>query len=193
MIIASLFTMVNTANAQYNPPVFQGSSIRPRMGDVSILASSIRAREDRQVLALEAYNELIQVIENKRNELPQKVYTLKWFRENIDVLAKKVMSEIETGNYSNARTLAISYIGEINSNAELSARIQCYKEYKYYVNLIQNRSDLTYNQKQDWMSTYTYKFIPIYDAYGKVIGGKPWIEIGGPNDTRVIIPEYQGR
>lgn len=189
-IVATIF---NPTNAQYNPPVFQGSSIRPRMGDVSILANSLRARDDRQTLAIEAYNELQQVITNKRKELPFKVSTVKWFRENIDILAKKVMSEIEIGNYSNARSLAISYIGEINSNAELSARIQCYKEYKYYVNLIQNRSDLTYTQKQDWMSTYIYKFIPIYDSYGKVIGGKPWIEVGGPNDTRVIIPEYQNR
>ena len=189
-IVATIF---NPTNAQYNPPVFQGSSIRPRMGDVSILANSLRARDDTQTLALEAYNELIQVISNKRNELPNDWKTRDWFKENIESLAKKVMSMIEIGDYTIARTTAISYIGEINLNSELVARIECYKEYKYYVIGIQNRSDLTYKQKQDWMATYIYKFIPIYDAYGKVIGGKPWIEVGGPNDTHVVIPEYQGR
>ena len=193
MIAIKLITSINPANAQYNPTVFQGSSISPRMGDVSILANGLRAQQERQTLALEAYNELIQVISNKRNELPNDWKTRDWFKENIESLAKKVMSLIEIGDYSIARTTAISYIGEINLNSELAARIECYKEYKYYVTGIQNRSDLTYKQKQDWMATYIYKFIPIYDAYGKVIGGKPWIEVGGPNDTRVIIPEYQSR
>ncbi len=193
LIVINTVTAINPTNAQYNPTVFQGSSIRPRMGDVSILANSLREREDRQTLALEAYNELQQVITNKRKELPYKVSTIKWFRENIEIYAKKVMTEIDAENYSNARVLAISYIGEINSNAELEFRIQCYREYKYYVSLIQNRIDLSYDQKQEWLHTYQYKFVPITDIYGKVTGWKPWIEIGGPNDTPVIIPEYQAR
>ena len=44
------------------------------------------------------------------------------------------------------------------------------------------------------MEEYLYlQIIPITDSYGKVIGGEPWIEIGGPNYTRVVIPSYQGR
>lgn len=193
LVVINIVTAINPTNAQYNPTVFQGSSIRPRMGDVSILANSLREREDRQTKALEAYNELVKVIANKQSELPFNRETIEWYKENIEVLEKRVMSMIEIGDYGLARTTAISYIGEIFSNLELSARIECYKEYRYYATGIQNRSDLTYKQKQDWMATYIYKFIPIYDAYGKVIGGKPWIEVGGPNDTRVIIPEYQGR
>ena len=76
---------------------------------------------------------------------------------------------------------------------QLSYRKYLDKEYQYYHDGIERRSDLTNEQKEEWKSTYTYKFIPITDSYGKVIGGEPWIEIGGPNYTRVVIPSYQGR
>lgn len=192
-IVIVLIALMNRANAQYNPPVFQGSSIRPRMGDVSILANSMRAQQDRHSAALNAYKELSEVIANKKKEFPHYTYSLRWFKENVEIYAKRVMDEIEIGNYSNAQVMATKYIGEILSNAELDARIQCYKEYQYYHDGIERRSDLTNEQKEEWKSTYTYKFIPITDSYGKVIGGEPWIEIGGPNYTRVVIPSYQGR
>ena len=40
----------------------------------------------------------------------------------------------------------------------------------------------------EWMETYSYKFVPIYNSEGKVIGAYDWKEIGGPNNTRVILP-----
>ena len=30
--------------------------------------------------------------------------------------------------------------------------------------------------------------VPIYNSEGKVIGAYDWKEIGGPNNTRVILP-----
>ena len=53
--------------------------------------------------------------------------------------------------------------------------------------MVISRNDLSSEQKQKWLDTYLYKFVPIIHN-NKIIGAKRWMEIGGPNETPVILP-----
>jgi hypothetical protein len=86
------------------------------------------------------------------------------------------------------RVSIIQWFEDIISDIELTRRIQTYEEYRNTVEYIKDRTDLSYQQKQEWLDTYVYKFVPIYNSTGEIIGAYDWKEIGGPNNTRVILP-----
>lgn len=187
----SVFVMslsMNIAQAQFTPTVFKPVEYHPQTRDYSTLERSFRQQEDRSTVAYQKYTELAQLIGEKRMKISNDRETLEWFSVNIDSKLKDVKSGLEVGDYAGARDLAVRAMGEIQSDTELMRRIQTYEEYKRVVRSIQDRTDLTYQQKQDWYNTYKYKFVPMLNSSGEVIGAYNWMEIGGPNNTRVIIP-----
>ena len=190
-IAMSVFVMslsMNIAQAQFTPTVFKPVEYHPQTRDYSTLERSFRQQEDRSTVAYQKYTELAQLIGEKRMKISNDRETLEWFSVNIDSKLKDVKSGLEVGDYAGARDLAVRAMGEIQSDTELMRRIQTYEEYKRVVRSIQDRTDLTYQQKQDWYNTYKYKFVPMLNSSGEVIGAYNWMEIGGPNNTRVIIP-----
>ena len=111
-----------------------------------------------------------------------------WFSRNIDKKLEDVKVSLNVGDYQGAIERATYSMDEILSNTELTRRIQTYEEYKNTVEYIKERTDLSYQQKQEWLDIYKYKFVPIYNSTGEIIGAYDWKEIGGPNNTRVLIP-----
>lgn len=190
-IVMSLFVMslyMNTVQAQFTPTVFKPVEYHPQTTDHSTLERSFQRQEDRSSAAFQKYSELAQLIGEKRMKISNDRETLEWFSKNIDSKLKDVKSSLDVGDYAGARDRAVQAIGEVQSNTELIRRIQTYEEYIKVVQRIQERPDLTYQQKQDWINTYRYKFVPMRNTSGEVIGAYNWMEIGGPNNTRVIIP-----
>ena len=139
-------------------------------------------------MAFQKYSELAQLIGEKRSKICNDEETLLWFSRNIDKKLEDVKASLNVGDYQGALARATSAMGEIISNTELTRRIQTYEEYKNIVEYIKERADLSYQQKQEWLDIYKYKFVPIYNSRGEIIGAYDWKEIGGPNNTRVLIP-----
>ena len=186
IIIMGFFVMalsLNNAQAQFKPTVFQ-----PQTTDYSRLERSFQTQENRSNMAYQKYSELAQLIGEKRQRISNDRETLEWFSNNIDTKLKDVKVSLNVGDYQGAIESATRAIGDINSNTELIRRIQTYEEYSNIVRNIQERTDLSYQQKQEWMELYKYKFVPMLNAEGKVIGAYDWKEIGGPNYTRVVLP-----
>jgi tetratricopeptide (TPR) repeat protein len=178
----------NIALAQFKPTVFQPQTYQPQTTDYSTLERSFQIQENRSNMAYQKYSELAQLIREKRQRISNDRETLEWFSNNIDTRLKDVKEWLSVGDYQGAIERATKAIGDINSNTELIRRIQTYEEYQNIVRYIQERTDLSYQQKQEWMELYKYKFVPILNAEGKVIGAYDWKEIGGPNNTRVVLP-----
>lgn len=183
--IVIMTVCLQVSNAQN---VFQGTTYQPVSTDYSTLRRSFERQENRSTQAYQKYSELAQLIGEKRQKISNDRETLIWFEENINSMLKNVKSSLDVGDYSTAYNRATEYMGEIYSNTELSCRIRTYEEYVSVVESIRNRTDLTYQQKQEWYAKYSYRFVPMRNQEGKVIGAKRWVEIGGPNNTPVIIP-----
>ncbi|MBR3698526.1 MAG: hypothetical protein IKM85_03290 [Bacteroidales bacterium] len=180
--------IVNLAQAQYKPTVFQPQTYQPQTIDYSRLERSFQQQENRSNMAYQKYSELAQLIGEKRQQISNDRETLEWFSNNIDTELKTVKGSLGVADYQGAIDRASKAIGDIKTNTELIRRIQTYEQYQSIVQQLQERTDLSYQQKMEWMETYSYKFVPIYNSEGKVIGAYDWKEIGGPNNTRVILP-----
>ena len=183
MVFMALMPIVS-----YAQNVFQGTTYQPVSTDYSTLQRSFQQQENRSAQAYEKYSELAQLIGEKRQRISNDRETLIWFDENINSMLKDVQSALNVGDYASASNIATRHIGDIYSHTELRCRIQTYDEYLSVVKSIQERSDMTYQQKQEWFAIYPYKFVPIRNNEGHVIGAERWMSIGGPNNTHVIIP-----
>lgn len=183
-----MFFMALMPIVSYSQNVFQGTTYQPVSTDYSTLQRSFQQQENRSAQAYEKYSELAQLIGEKRQRISNDRETLIWFDENINSMLKDVQSALNVGDYASASNIATRHIGDIYSHTELRCRIQTYDEYLSVVKSIQERSDMTYQQKQEWFAIYPYKFVPIRNNEGHVIGAERWMSIGGPNNTHVIIP-----
>lgn len=179
---------VNYVNAQFRPAVFTPVEYKPQTTDYTILERSLQQQESRSNMAYQKYSELAQLIGEKRSKISNDKETLLWFSSNIDRKLEDVKTSLSVGDYQGAIERATCAMGDVISDIELTRRIQTYEEYKSTVEYIKGRADLSYQQKQEWLDTYMYKFVPIYNSTGEVIGAYDWKEIGGPNNTRVVIP-----
>ena len=188
MGIIAMVLSANMTYAQFKPTVFQSQTYQPQTTDYSRLERSFQQQENRSNIAYQKYSELAQLIGEKRQKISNDIETLEWFSNNIDTKLKDVSVSLEVADYQGAIERATRAIGDINSNTELIRRIQTYEEYKSIVQSIQARTDLSYQQKQEWMNNYKYKFVPMLNSEGKIIGAYDWYEIGGPNNTQVVLP-----
>ena len=178
----------NLMYAQWTPAVFEGTSYTSQPLNYSTMRNSLQQQESRASKASELYSELCKIVGKKRMLISNDRETLEWFSNNIQKKMKDVQDYIAVGDYHNAINRATEALGEIESNTELMRRIQTYEEYKEIVNYVENHKDLTYQEKREWTNTYKYKFVPMYNTRGELIGAYNWRDIGGPNNTPVIIP-----
>ena len=185
-LIMTLF--VNIAYAQFRPATFTPVEYKPQTTDYSTLERSFQQQENRSNMAYQKYSELAQLIGEKRSKISNDKETLLWFSRNIDKKLEDVKTSLSVGDYQGAIECATRAMGDIISDIELTRRIQTYEEYKNTMEYIKERTDLSYQQKQEWLDTYVYKFVPIYNSTGEIIGAYDWKEIGGPNNTKVMIP-----
>ena len=183
LITVNLTTIIAQGQNVFTPAQFQTQP----MPNYSILQNSFQQNESRQNNASQKYSELVQAIGETMQRLSPDVETRKWYKDFSDELLNGVELYRSAGDYAGMGNKAVQCIAKLRSNSELLARIQTYEEYKRIVQTVQQRTDLTSQEKNDWLIKYPYKFVPIYYK-GEVIGGRSWLEVGGPNNTPVLIP-----
>lgn len=191
IILITTFTICRS-QVKFTPSTFNPVKFNPVYGetetpDASILRNSLKEREDRRDKAIGLYSELAELAASYIDKLYQDEETLLWYQRLTNPMLKEVKGDIDDGNYGNAIINAATYKTSLLTNAELRARVSVCEEYYSVCYQVNNRSDLSPEQKQNWFNTYKYKFVPIING-GKIIGAKKWMEIGGPNDTPVILP-----
>ena len=185
ILTAIAYFSMNNAQGQnvYVPPTYQPQP----MPNYSILQNSLRQNEERTNAATQSYAELMKVIGETMVKLSNDVETRKWYKEFTDDMVREVNIYRNAGDYAGMNNQAMKCIAKLKSDSELLGRIQTYEEYKRIVQSIQQRPDLTLEEKNNWIAKYPYKFVPMY-YNGEIIGGRNWLEVGGPDNTPVIMP-----
>lgn len=162
-----LLSMISTcAYAQFQPYVY-----KPRQQDYSILQQSLDKLDRVNNEANEQFSILQMLLAEYGSKLNNDEETLIWF----DNYKRRIESSFESmrtlGPYD-ARDYAIRKQGEIMNDPELTARIRTANEYRAAVQSIQERSDMSQQEKRDWIIDHPYCFIPITNSNGIIIGGK---------------------
>ena len=171
----------NYLNAQYStwkPNVFTGTVYQPQQSNTAILQRSLEKIEQRERAANEQYEKLITRLAEYGGQLYNDRETLTWF----DQYKRKIQSNFYSFlNISSSEALnyAIRAQGEIAYDPELQARIRTADEYRSLVKSIEERTDLSWQEKQEWIQSHPYRFEAITNDEGKVIGGR----LGNIGDT----------
>ena len=168
-----LLSMVTTcAYAQFQPYVFKGTQLyKPIQEDNTILQQSIEKLERASYEATEQYSKLQLLLAEYGDKLYNDEETLLWFDKYKKEIEQSYESMRGFGPYD-ARNYAIRKQGEIANDPELMARIRTANEYRAAVQSIRQRSDMSQQEKMDWIADHPYCFIPIANSDGKIIGGK---------------------
>ena len=175
VLLLFLFICVaNYVNAQYTwkPAVYSGGSVyQPQTADFSTLQRSLEQIEQREQAANDQYAKLITRLSEYGNQLYNDRETLIWF----DQYKRKIQSNFYSLlgiSTSEALNYAIRTQGEIANDSELQARIRTADEYRSLIKDIEARTDMTWQEKQEWIQSHPYRFVAITNAEGKVIGGR---------------------
>lgn len=143
----------------YNPYVFQGTTITPKLGDVSFLAQSIKDREQRQLNATQQQRELNNALGEARKQLHNDEETKAWFNAKQQEIMDTINSEITVGNYGNAMNLAIQKAGELANDDELQQRIKSNKDYTGYIDFLDEE------QRKGNLNDLDYQYLKAANAY----------------------------
>lgn len=143
----------------YNPFVFEGTTIAPKLGDVSFLAQSIKDREQRQLNATQQQRELNNALGEARKQLHNDEETKAWFDAKQQEIMDTINSEITVGNYGNAMNLAIQKAGELANDDELQQRIKSNKDYTNYVDFLDEE------QRKGNLNDLDYQYLKAANAY----------------------------
>lgn len=167
-----LLSMVTTcAYAQFQPAQFQPFVYKPIKQDYTILQQSLEKLERVSNEANEQYSKLQLLLAEYGSKLYNDEETLLWFDDYKKKIARSYESMRGLGPYD-ARRYAIRKQGEIANDPELMARIRTANEYQAAVQSIRQCSDMSLQEKTDWIANHPYCFIPIANGEGEIIGGK---------------------
>jgi len=164
IFLLSMFT--TCAYAQFQPYVYE-----PRQQNYTILQQSLDKLDRIGNEATEQYSKLQLLLAEYGGKLYNDEETLLWFDNYKKGIERSYESIRSLGPYD-ARDYAIRKQGEIANDPELMARIRTANEYHEAVQRVQQRSDMSQQEKKDWISEHPYCFIPIANSDGKIIGGK---------------------
>lgn len=172
----------NYLNAQYStwkPTVFKGTTYQPQQPNTAILQRSLEQIEQRERAANNQYEKLLTQLAEYGRQLNNDRETLIWFDQYKKKIQSNFYSYLNNLSSSEALNYAIRTQGEIAYDPELQARIRTADEYRSLVRSIEARTDLSWQEKQEWIQSHPYRFEAITNDEGKVIGGRP----GNINNT----------
>ena len=166
-LMLSMFASYGYAQiSTFTPQVYE-----PIQQDYSILQRSLEQKERRQNEANEQYRRLQMMLAEYGSKLYNDEATMIWFDEYKKNIKESYYAFSGLG-WGEARNYAVRMQGEIKSDPELMARIRTSVEYLEKWNLIEERTDLDYKQKNDWKDNNPYCFVPFKNSEGKVVGGR---------------------
>lgn len=168
-LVGFLLYLSSSSYAQYatfTPQVYQ-----PKQHDISILQRSLEQIERRNIEANEQYKKLQLLLAEYAGKLYNDEETLNWFNDYKKSISEAFGTLMGLGA-DEARDYAIRKQGQIALDPELNARIRTTTEYVEMRKTIDNRSDLSWKEKDEWRENHPYCFIPIRNGEGEVIGGR---------------------
>lgn len=169
VILGCFFCLSYSSYAQYatfTPQVYQ-----PQHHDNSILQRSMEIIERREREANEEYNKLQMLLADYAGKLYNDEETLNWFNNYKKSISEAFGTLMGLGA-DEARNYAIREQGKITLDPELNARIRTAAEYIEMCQTIEKRSDLSWEEKDEWSKNHPYCFVPIRNGEGEVIGGR---------------------
>ena len=155
--------------AQY--ATFQGSVYQPARENYSLLQQSFDRIEQRKNEANIQFNQLMTMLGEYGNMLNNDEATFIWFSEYKRII-RDTFNSLAGCDWETARDYAIRKQGGIANDPELQARIRTSKEYQAKIKSIQNRNDMTPEEKAEWIRNHPYCFIPFVNGENQVVGGK---------------------
>jgi hypothetical protein len=155
------FVLAVTLAVCYGQSTFNPVRFNPVYGtvqtpDASILQRSLDRRAQQREKAAEKYAEFSEFVASLIDQLYQDEETLIWYQNLTSPMLKQIQENMDVGDYSIAITNATECKSFLKLNAELRGRISSCSEYYYARDMVVSRTDLTPEQKQNWLNTYTY-------------------------------------
>lgn len=139
--------------------------------DSSILQQALEKRNRAEQEANEQYSKLLLKLAEYGSRLNNDDETLLWFDDYKKEIDRSYISYLRSFGPFDARNYAIRKQGEIANDPELMARIRTANEYRATMQSIQ-QSNMSQQEKTDWVAEHPYCFIPIVNSEGEIIGGK---------------------
>ncbi len=152
----------------YNPYVFQGTTITPKLGDVNLLAQSIKDREQRQNQAAEQNAAINVALGEARMSLHAD--DRNWFDKRAEELTANAKDALNRGDFGEAARLYKQAGGELANDKGFLYRAENNKKYTEWLDNLNNNKTIGENTKKMFREKVKYNYEDIHNENGNVIG-----------------------
>ena len=161
---------VNVAPQQY-----QFQSFTPQQVDMSLLANSMQKKEERINNADKQRAIVDTALGKYREEINTADPTVaKRFKAKVDGIMNIIDSYSNAGRYADAIRAATRAAGSVANDEELNGMRRTNKQYQDARAAIKANPYLSSMTKERWLATNSYKYNPIKDESGNIIGTEDW-------------------
>ena len=152
----------------YNPYVFEGTTIAPKLGDVNLLAQSIKDREQRQNQAAEQNAAINVALGEARMSLHAD--DRNWFDKRAEELTANAKDALNRGDFGEAARLYKQAGGELANDKGFLYRAENNKKYTEWLDNLNNNKTIGENTKKMFREKVKYNYEDIHNENGDVIG-----------------------
>ena len=169
----------------YNPYVFQGTTIAPKLGDVNLLAQSIKDREQRQAAAIAQKATLNKEQGEIRKQFYNNPEMQGWLDEKFNQMNAEVDGLLQAGEFGEAMRRSVTLGAEFAQDRERYQREAATTEYKEKLkevdDLVKSKR-ISEDTRQWWLKNNQFKYENIYDKDGNLVGGTSYSDMEVPVD-----------
>lgn len=160
--------------AVFNPAPFQPVAFTPQAADVSLLSNAFSTIASREEKASEKLSAMDASLAQLRSKMHQDEETLKWFDDFSNEQKLKVKNYVNNYDFAGAINKAVELGGSILNNADVQGRIYANEKYEKLVASLDDmlkKGDIEQPTYDWWKDTHEYKYKPITDGNGNIVGG----------------------
>lgn len=163
------------------PQQYQFQSFTPQQVDMSLLANSMQKKEER----INNADKQRAIVDTALGAVREQINTAdptvaKRFKAKVDSIMNTINSYSNTGRYADAIRAATRAAGSIANDEELNGMRRTNKQYQDARAAIKANPYLSSMTKERWLATNSYKYNPIKDESGNIIGTEDWQEDWSP-------------
>lgn len=166
----------------FNPVTFEGAGFKPvvfepKEPDLSILERSLARNEERQTKAVAEQNAVRQALGKVKSQMHQDAETEQYIIDLENQINDNIAGAASMGDWAGALNIAVDEAGKLTNNSEVIERIRTNNQYEEWDKTLKQRlQDGKIGQtKYQWaLDENKYKFNPIKDENGTVIGSEGW-------------------
>lgn len=178
---------MSLGNATFNPAVFQGAVFTPQKQNISLLQHSIDKLDERK----EKTDQQTAIINKALGEIKLNEADALWKHNYINSINARIKAAAQFGDYSNALEVATKLAAEAIIDPALRGREQAniqYENWKKTLNESVFAGKVDKRTADRLKEENVYRFVPLTDAYGNVVGFKDWETVGGLNGGNIETP-----